>query len=282
MIWATGSGLFDPAQVGYPRCDRRFNCIYEIDDDGIFLTNLVIYGENQASYPAIGGVEPTIDTDLQFPYAVYSEIRFPVPFSGMLLIGRIESLCPPRFSLFDGRERPHNSRERPHNWREFRECQFIIGKLEHDVDHLAVFERMRWAVKRQIWKQEGTCRVILDGLTPDHWWEDFSWAYETVRDLESGSLLVKEKLHALKDYDRLLREQRWQRVEKQRERVEKQTAKITHIARRLFASIERGGWQCMHCGTYGAAHKDFRLSIGPKSCVICRKCGWVQAFKPRP
>ena len=48
------------------------------------------------------------------------------------------------------------------------------------------------------------------------------------------------------------------------------------IARNLLESIEESGWTCTHCGHQGVQHEDFRLSIGPASCVICRKCGWPQ------
>ena len=47
-------------------------------------------------------------------------------------------------------------------------------------------------------------------------------------------------------------------------------------ARKLFDRIERDGWSCTHCLVSGVAHKDFRLSIGRISCVICKKCGWTQ------
>jgi len=52
------------------------------------------------------------------------------------------------------------------------------------------------------------------------------------------------------------------------------------IARQLFESIETSEWTCTHCGHQGVHHKDFRLSIGPESCVICRKCGWPQEQDP--
>jgi hypothetical protein len=42
-------------------------------------------------------------------------------------------------------------------------------------------------------------------------------------------------------------------------------------ARQWFRRIERDGWTCTNCG-----RQHFRLSIGPKPCVICTKCGWVQ------
>lgn len=48
------------------------------------------------------------------------------------------------------------------------------------------------------------------------------------------------------------------------------------IASQLFERIEENGWTCTHCGHEGTAHEDFRLSIGPACCVICRKCGWPQ------
>lgn len=64
--------------------------------------------------------------------------------------------------------------------------------------------------------------------------------------------------------------------------MDEQAVESERTVRQLFARIERDGWDCTHCGRHGVAHKDFRLSIGPQSCVICRKCGWVQESPQEP
>ena len=66
------------------------------------------------------------------------------------------------------------------------------------------------------------------------------------------------------------------RFAKRDEAWRKTTADREQVARELFGRIQQGGWTCGHCGAHGVAEKDFRLSIGPDSCVICRRCGWHQ------
>jgi hypothetical protein len=66
-------------------------------------------------------------------------------------------------------------------------------------------------------------------------------------------------------------------VRRQTEVTEEQV-ESERTARLLFAIVERDGWSCTHCGRHGVAHEDFRLSIGTTSCVICRKCDWVQVY----
>jgi hypothetical protein len=306
MIWAKGSGLFDPAQVGIKpvgmttACYRGFICNYEISDDTLFLAGLVVWGSSP-SYPSIGGVAPTIDrsystfvsaaVEADIPGftlrtsedtcgpAVYREIRLPVPFDGRIILGR-ENLFPYArgCSLY--------------NWREIHECLFTRGRLDRAVDFSAVFARMREAVKRQVAdaykirseelaqhfshgsrSQEIACQAILAKFSPGCWGDDLSWAHETVRVLESESSLVEEYLRTRDDIDRGLRERQWE--------SDRRAAESERAAREFFARIERDGWNCMHCGRHGAAHEDFRLSTGPTSYVICRKCGWVQRHLPK-
>jgi hypothetical protein len=307
MIWARGSGLFHPAQVDITpvemstACYRGFICHYEISDDTLLLTGLVVLG-TCASYPSIGGVVPRIErgfgtlvsaaieadipgftfraADSSFGPAIYREMRLPVPFDGGIILGRE--------NLF-----PHLRGCNPYNWQEIFECLFTGGRLDRAVDCSGLFGRMREAVRQQVAEaykipskelilrfgygsrsQEIASQAILDRLRPNHWGEDLSWAYETVRALENTSSLVEDNLQALEDIDRAFREQ-------QRERDE-QAAEGERTAREFFARIERDGWNCTHCGWVGVADEDFRFSIGPMSCVICRKCGWVQDLLPEP
>lgn len=206
--------------------------------------------------------------------AVYRNLQLPVLFDGGIILGR-ENLFPYARDSY------------PYNWREIHQCLFTGGRLRRAVDYSAVFARMREAVERQVadaykirseeltsrfpygnQSQEIARHAILDRLRPNHWGQDLSWAHQTVRALESTHSLVEEHLQALEDIDRVLQGQQKERDEKALE--------SERTAREFFARIERDGWDCTHCRWHGVAHEDFRLSIGPESHIICRKCGWVQ------
>jgi hypothetical protein len=278
VIGARGPGLFDPAQVGiksvsiFRGFEREFFCTYEIDDDGIFLTNLVIRGENESSYPRIGRVEPTFDNS--FNAAQYSKIRLPVPFHGGLLLGgktpglNFNRAVFPLRSVIPVRSLAGFNVELP-DYEEIRECLFKRGELDRDADHSA-----RCADLEKLTRVSREDLIECFRLDYGEW--GISWIYEGARGLGRYSLppAFEEKLQAVEDSDRRVRE----RLQEQ----EEQAAESERIARQLFARIERDGWDCTHCGRHGVAHEDFRLSIGPASCVICRKCGWVQELKQEP
>ena len=61
------------------------------------------------------------------------------------------------------------------------------------------------------------------------------------------------------------------------ERREHEARKISQeTAMAVWAKVVEGVWTCSHCGLDGTRDKDFRLSQGMRTVVICQRCGWPQ------
>lgn len=80
-------------------CYRGYIARYEIIDNSLYLTSLIIEDRNK-HYPEIGGVKPEIGRE---DVPEYSGIHEPMLINGSILIGKDEAYSP----LFDFRA-PHN------------------------------------------------------------------------------------------------------------------------------------------------------------------------------
>ena len=142
LIGMSGSGLFDPADHGIgveghcTACYRGFLCRYDIDDEGIFLIQLLVMGPSGAMFPSLGGVEPTPVGQL-FD-AVYDGLRLAVPFDGGLLLGR----------EFIEDQYVHMGFQKPHAYARVREVIFSKGRLKREADHSDLFRELRATVSR--------------------------------------------------------------------------------------------------------------------------------------
>ena len=96
-----GSGLFDPAQYGITpvmistACWRGFNCTYEVQDGGLFLTQVHLGLSEEDQAKAARGDGPKLFGKIPKQHMVrrrprdfmVDDIREPVPFTGGLLLG---------------------------------------------------------------------------------------------------------------------------------------------------------------------------------------------------
>jgi hypothetical protein len=176
----------------------------------------------------------------------------------------------------------HMGFQKPHAYQEVHECVFTDGRLDQTVDHSETFRAVREAI------QQGTAGAPPEGHVPARR-EIMSWIHHSF-DLDYrkwGIFRDPDAVWAGRTgvYTLSLEDE----AERQAE-VEQTMCAIGDVrremglapldreqrARQLYGAIEREGWRCTHCGRAGAAGEDFRLSIGPVSCVMCRHCGWPQ------
>ncbi len=142
LIGMSGSGLFDPADHGIrveghcTACYRGFVCRYDIDDEGIFLVQLLAMGPRGATFPALGGVQPAAAGQL-FD-AVYDDLRLAVPFDGGLLLGQ----------QFIRDFYVHMGFQKPHAFGQVRELIFTKGCLRREADHSDLFRNLRERMSR--------------------------------------------------------------------------------------------------------------------------------------
>jgi hypothetical protein len=89
-----GEELITPQDYGmnpigmWSCCWRGFESTYEINCEGLFLTNMTINGEVKEGYKSIGGIEPEIDNN---DIANYKGLRLLTPFTGKLKLGRLHN-----------------------------------------------------------------------------------------------------------------------------------------------------------------------------------------------
>lgn len=276
MLGISGTGLFEPDQVGIrptmmsTACYRGYFCTYDVTETGLFLSNLVVRAEDDASYPAITGIAPCHYNI--FGAAEYRLADFQVRFDGGLLLG----------SDFIDDEYVHMGFQKPHAYRNVREFVFDAGKLRGDIDHSALFVQVRHALRQRLAELSEAAKPpdrAAIGMWIGHCFHvDYKmWGlfrdYERVRAGQLGPYsLPPEEMERL----RMEAEESRRQLDKLDEERQKIAAAKEQVARDLFNRIQQGGWTCGHCGTHGIAERNFRLSIGPASCVICRECGWPQ------
>jgi hypothetical protein len=102
-------------------------------------------------------------------------------------------------------------------------------------------------------------------------------------------LVLQERLVLAMDTDRHtiaevvppeVREREQREAAERQAKAEKEKKEAREASREqammVWAEVAKGQWRCSHCGRGGVAERDFRLSLGDKSYVICRHCGWPQ------
>lgn len=88
-----GKELIAPSHFGmHPKmlhtaCYRGFYCTYQINNDGLFLTKMVI-GEVQEGYKPIQGIMPKLVPGDWFGYPIYEGLRIITPFTGKITLGK--------------------------------------------------------------------------------------------------------------------------------------------------------------------------------------------------
>ncbi|MEC4814524.1 MAG: hypothetical protein SAK29_14795 [Scytonema sp. PMC 1069.18] len=75
-----------PAML-HTACYRGFYSTYEITDDGLFLTEMVI-GEVKEGYKPIQGILPTLPQEDCYGYPTYKGLRLLAPFSGKIRLAK--------------------------------------------------------------------------------------------------------------------------------------------------------------------------------------------------
>lgn len=142
LIGMSGSGLFDPSDHGIAveghctACYRGFLCRYDIDDEGIFLVQLLVMGPRGEVFPPLGGVAP--GPGGQLFDAVYDDLRLTVPYDGGILLGN---------DLIED-QYVHMGFQKPHAYARVRELIFSKGRLKREADHSELFRDLRAVMSR--------------------------------------------------------------------------------------------------------------------------------------
>jgi hypothetical protein len=93
LVALDGEGLIIPQDYGmkpdelHTACYRGFYSIYEITNDGLFLTEMVI-GEVEEGYKSIQGIMPTLPSKDSYDYPTYKGLRLLTPFTGRIRLGK--------------------------------------------------------------------------------------------------------------------------------------------------------------------------------------------------
>lgn len=276
-VGISGSGHFHPREFGIipeknaiTSCDRGFFCSYCIQGSRIFLTQLSVFCEKHGDYPSISGKKPSFEGSCDT--LEYMGILHPVLFSGGLLLGKDfdDYFAPLGFWL-------------PHAYRIIYEFEFVNGVLTAKKDWSETFKKIGEIWKQGVSGQEFTFNATRDDIQLGRWmgcvWDPDYKHWEIFRkpeEVQPGGLcpysLPEEVMARLRS--QFQETEKYVESLKQTEREKKSQKEIK--ARELYSIIEQQGWTCEHCGQQGVAKRDFRLSIGPHSIVICRKCGWPQ------
>lgn len=96
-----GEELITPSHFGmhpemlHTACYRGFYCTYQINNDGLFLTKMVI-GEVQQGYKPIQGIMPKLFPADRFAYPIYEGLKIITPFTGKITLGKDfrREMCP--------------------------------------------------------------------------------------------------------------------------------------------------------------------------------------------
>ncbi|MBD2616502.1 hypothetical protein H6G94_35690 [Nostoc punctiforme FACHB-252] len=93
LVALAGEGLITPQDYGMQpqmletACYRGFYSTYEITDEGLFLTQMVI-GEVKGRHKPIQGVMPSIPSGDRYGYPTYQGLRLLTPFTGKMRLGK--------------------------------------------------------------------------------------------------------------------------------------------------------------------------------------------------
>jgi hypothetical protein len=93
LVALDGEGLIIPQDYGmepemlHTACYRGFYSTYEITNDGLFLTEMVI-GEVEEGHKSIQGIMPKIPSDRFHGYPTYKGLRLLTPFTGRIRLGK--------------------------------------------------------------------------------------------------------------------------------------------------------------------------------------------------
>ncbi|MBD2255015.1 hypothetical protein [Nostoc parmelioides] len=93
LVGLNGESLVIPQDYGmqpqmlHTACYRGFYSTYEITDEGLFLTQMVI-GEVEGGHKPIQGIMPEIPPGEKYGYPTYQGLRLLTPFTGRISLGK--------------------------------------------------------------------------------------------------------------------------------------------------------------------------------------------------
>ncbi|MCG6137167.1 MAG: hypothetical protein MET45_21460 [Nostoc sp. LLA-1] len=93
LVGLNGEGLVTPQDYGmqppmlHTACYRGFYSTYEITDEGLFLTKMVI-GQVEGGHKPIQGIMPQIPAGDRHGYPTYQGLKLLTPFTGTIRLGR--------------------------------------------------------------------------------------------------------------------------------------------------------------------------------------------------
>jgi hypothetical protein len=93
LVALDGEGLVTPQDYGmqpqmlHTACYRGFYSTYEITDEGLFLTQMVI-GEVEEGHQPIQGIMPEIPSGDRSGYPTYQGLKLLTPFTGKMRLGK--------------------------------------------------------------------------------------------------------------------------------------------------------------------------------------------------
>jgi len=93
LVALDGEGLITPQDYGmnpemlHTACYRGFYCTYDITNDGLFLTEMVI-GEVEEGYKSIQDIMPTLSNKDSRDYPTYKGLRLLTSFTGKIRLGK--------------------------------------------------------------------------------------------------------------------------------------------------------------------------------------------------
>ncbi|MFN6498191.1 MAG: hypothetical protein RMX65_014455 [Nostoc sp. DedQUE01] len=93
LVALDGEGLITPQDYGmqpqmlHTACYRGFYSTYEITDEGLFLTQMVI-GEVEGGHKPIQDIMPQLPSGKRQSYPTYQGLRLLTPFTGKMRLGK--------------------------------------------------------------------------------------------------------------------------------------------------------------------------------------------------
>ncbi|ODG97124.1 MULTISPECIES: hypothetical protein [unclassified Nostoc] len=124
LVALDGERLITPQDYGmkpqmlHTACYRGFYSTYEITNDGLFLTEMVI-GEVEEGHKSIQGIMPKLPSQNSHGYPTYKGLRLITPFAGRIRLGKdfIQELY------------VHMGYQKPTAYETLLEFAFEVGKL---------------------------------------------------------------------------------------------------------------------------------------------------------